>query len=219
MDIQMPGMDGTEALRWFRRGPGDRFAFVTPPATPVVAVTANALDGDAERFLALGFDDYLSKPLRHSQLHDMLTRRLPPRAAAADDREPGGAPAPADPYAALAGALDADALERLRELDPGDKNGLLPRVLQAFETSIERLLGQLADARRDDDIAGMRHVAHTLKSSAASIGALELSRICADIERRIREQRTEGLGTLLDDMVAQSDRVRAVLKPVLRSAP
>ncbi|MGC4062661.1 MAG: response regulator [Aquabacterium sp.] len=50
MDIQMPGMDGIEALNLFRRGPGGRFAFLTPADTPVVAVTANALDGDEERF-------------------------------------------------------------------------------------------------------------------------------------------------------------------------
>ncbi|WP_457836249.1 response regulator, partial [Staphylococcus aureus] len=55
MDIQMPGMDGIEALNLFRRGPGGRFAFLTPADTPVVAVTANALDGDEERFLNLGF--------------------------------------------------------------------------------------------------------------------------------------------------------------------
>ncbi|RZI81566.1 MAG: response regulator, partial [Rubrivivax sp.] len=59
MDIQMPGMDGVEALGWFRRGSNNRFSFITPSDTPVIAVTANALDGDEERFLGLGFDDYL----------------------------------------------------------------------------------------------------------------------------------------------------------------
>jgi len=58
-------------------------------------------------------------------------------------------------------------------------------------------------------------VAHTLKSSSASVGALELSRICADIERRLREQDTGELQPLLDDMVEQSRRVRAALRPVL----
>jgi len=50
MDIQMPGMDGIEALQWFRRGASGRFPFMTPPRTPVVAVTANALDGGRAAF-------------------------------------------------------------------------------------------------------------------------------------------------------------------------
>ena len=95
----------------------------------------------------------------------------------------------------------------------------MPRVLKAFDSSLERLLGQLRDARAGNDMTAMRHVAHTLKSSSASVGALELSRLCADIEQRAREQQTEGLEPLLDDMVAQADRVRAVLKPVLDGFP
>ena len=143
---------------------------------------------------------------------------MPPRhllLAAAEPPPTGGAGAPRDPIAELAGVLDAESLERLRELDPQGANGLLPRVLRAFDNSLERLLGQLADARERSDAVAMRHVAHTLKSSSASVGALELSRICADIERRLREQDTGELQPLLDDMVEQSRRVRAALRPVL----
>ncbi|MEW6707440.1 MAG: ATP-binding protein [Pseudomonadota bacterium] len=224
MDIQMPGMDGTEALQWFRRGPSRRFPFITPSDIPVVAITANALDGDEERFLALGFDGYLSKPFRQSQLHMMLRRRLSP--AAPDDGNPHkgagpAAPGPAQPQAlgALKGVLDAQALERLRELDPTGANGLLARVLKAFEGSLQRLLQQLQDARGTADLAAMRHVAHTLKSSAASVGALELSKLCAEIERSIRQEETEGLEGLLDGMVAESARLLAALKPALESSP
>ncbi len=218
MDIQMPGMDGIEALHRFRRGPSRRFPFATPAQTPVVAVTANALGGDQERFLALGFDDYLSKPFRQSQLHTMLKRRLAPAAPDSGLPPTGGGPAPEpapEPFGALDGVLDAQALERLRELDPTGANGLVGRVLKAFEGSLQRLLQQLQDARGVADLAGMRHVAHTLKSSAASVGALELSRLCADIERRIRQEETEGLDGLLDGMVAESGRVLAALKPAL----
>jgi PAS domain S-box-containing protein len=224
MDIQMPGMDGTEALQWFRRGPGRRFDFRTPPGTPVVAVTANALDGDEERFLAQGFDGYLSKPFRQSQLHTMLRRCLPPASPSvgsdAEGARSGGQgafPAPAELGAAqpLVAVLDPQALDRLRELDPTGANGLLQRVLKAFEASLQRLLQQLRDARQPADYATMRHVAHTLKSSSASVGALELSRLCAEIERRVRQDDTEGLDGLLDGMVAESDRVLAALHSAL----
>jgi len=144
---------------------------------------------------------------------------MPPRHLLLATAEPpstgSAAGAPRDSLAELAGVLDAESLERLRDLDPQGANGLLPRVLRAFDNSLERLLGQLAEARERGDTVAMRHVAHTLKSSSASVGALELSRICADIERRLREQDSGELQPLLDDMVTQSRRVRAVLRPVL----
>jgi PAS domain S-box-containing protein len=199
MDIQMPGMDGVEALNWFRRSRSGRFNFLTPTETPVIAVTANALGGDEERFLELGFDDYLSKPFRQSQLLAMLSKRLRPAAPVDPDSSPTGgvaAPAPAVPAAPAAaadGVLDAGALDRLRELDPSGENQLLERVMKAFDTSLERLLPQLQDAQASHDLTGIRHVVHTLKSSSASIGALKMSQICAEIEAMVRREATQGM--------------------------
>ncbi len=70
MDVQMPEMDGLEAVRSIREGrpPG------VDPALPVVALTAYALEGDRERFLAAGMDDYLSKPIREQDLGRILAR-------------------------------------------------------------------------------------------------------------------------------------------------
>ncbi|MBL8302716.1 MAG: response regulator, partial [Ideonella sp.] len=222
MDIQMPGMDGVEALSWFRRGSGSRFTFVTPPDTPVIAVTANALDGDEGRFRALGFDDYLSKPFRQSQLLAMLTQRLRPQAPAGDaDAGSGPAPAPqalATPAAAPAaqsGVLDAAALARLRELDPQGKNRLLERVSQAFDTSTTRLLPMLHDALRANNLAGVRHVAHTLKSSSASIGALRLSQQCAELEAQIRLDRVENLAPQVQGITDEIEVVLQALKKLM----
>jgi CheY-like chemotaxis protein len=215
MDIQMPGMDGTEALRWFRGGPSGRFRFVTPADTPVVAVTANALGGDEERFLGLGFDDYLSKPFRQGQLLAMLKRRLPLSAPAGDDDAKGAAPAAQPLVGDAGGVLDAEALSRLRELDPTGQNQLLPRVLRTFLSSLERLIPQLDDARRADDSAGIRHVAHTLKSSSASIGALKLSQLCAAIEKAVRQEQPASLPELLEQMDAEVERVRSALQQML----
>lgn len=207
MDIMMPGMDGVEAVNWFRRGPGARFQFKTPSTTPVIAVTANALEGDEERFLSLGFNDYLSKPFRQNQLLTMLTRylRTHPAMALPPGRGSGsGLPpvapetpsppaAPPLPRAPVGGGavLDRTALERLRELDPNGQNKLMQRVVSAFETSVARMVPQVQQASRHNDRDGMRHVAHTLKSSSASIGALRLSKMCADLESIIRLQRSD----------------------------
>jgi len=205
MDIQMPGMDGVQTLSWLRRGPGGRFDFETPPSVPVVAITANALAGDEERYRALGFDDYLSKPFRQSQLLAMLDKRLPatPEAAPAPaPAQPEAAPAPDDavPAQGVASVLDAGAIERLRELDPRGEGQLIERVVGAFETSVGRLIPQLHDAQRAGDLAGIRHVAHTLKSSSASVGAMKLSQMCAHTEAMIRQDRAENLDAAVDEI-------------------
>lgn len=68
MDIQMPKMDGYEATRAIRRLEGGK------KHTPIVALTANALQGDKEKCLSAGMDDYISKPFRSSDLEAMLMR-------------------------------------------------------------------------------------------------------------------------------------------------
>lgn len=111
--------------------------------------------------------------------------------------------------------LDAQALERLRELDPRGENKLVERVLHAFESSVARLLPQLEAARTDGDRAGMRHVAHTLKSSSASIGALALSKHCATVETMIRENSAEDLEAPLDALAAELDAVCRTIRSML----
>ena len=109
--------------------------------------------------------------------------------------------------------LDADALARLRDLDPSGKTHLLERVLKAFESSSGRLAVQFKDARARGDLQGIRHVVHTLKSSSASIGALALARICAEIESSIRTEPAADLASALDTMDRELD---AVLQAVTR---
>ena len=109
--------------------------------------------------------------------------------------------------------LDATALARLRELDPGDRTGLLNRILRIYTQSLERMLVQWRAARSAGDVSVMRHVAHTLKSSSASVGALRLSMLCADVEARLRDGRLEGIETQLDLLAAESERILAGLLP------
>ena len=119
-------------------------------------------------------------------------------------------PRPADLPAP--GVLDEQALARLRELDPGGQSGLVVRVLATYVRSLTSLLEQLHVARQDADLQGQRHVVHTLKSSSASVGALKLSELCADIERRLREGLTEGLEGLFDDLTTEGQRVLVALR-------
>jgi len=113
--------------------------------------------------------------------------------------------------------LDPEAIRRLRELDPSGGNKLLERVVAAFSTSLDRLLPELARAREGDtlDLAVVRHVSHTLKSSSASLGATALSARCADIETQAREGRCEGLSEQLDAMLQDIQQVRTALAALL----
>ena len=96
--------------------------------------------------------------------------------------------------------LDPEALARLTELDPTGENKLLERVLRAFQSSAARLMPQLEAAHLSGDVATIRLVAHTLKSSSASIGALGLSQVCAQVEALIRAESGESLDPLLHGM-------------------
>jgi HPt (histidine-containing phosphotransfer) domain-containing protein len=119
---------------------------------------------------------------------------------------------PINPIPAYASELDAEALERLRALDPSGANALLERVLATFRGSLERLVPQMRDGRHKGDPQAVRHVAHTLKSSSASVGALRLSQLCAEVEQALR--RNAGLGsvdTQLDELLDEVQRLLAVL--------
>jgi HPt (histidine-containing phosphotransfer) domain-containing protein len=120
---------------------------------------------------------------------------------------------------AVSGRLDDDALGRLRELDPAGRTGLVGRVMRAFDTSARRLRSSLHDARVTGDLLGIRHVVHTLKSSSASIGALHLSALCAEIENMIRNESTERLDSHVGAMELELELVLEAIKPLLGPTP
>ncbi len=115
----------------------------------------------------------------------MLKRSTTCRAPIDGEAQGGGEPASAADSAG-SGQLDPIALQRLHELDPQGKGKLFERVVQAFNTSTNRLLPQMRLAGQTGDMNGVRHVAHTLKSSSASLGATRLSALCAELEHQMR---------------------------------
>jgi histidine phosphotransfer protein HptB len=114
--------------------------------------------------------------------------------------------------------LDPAALANLAQLDPTGANRLMQRVLTTYRSSMARLLAQLAQARTDGDPAAMRLVAHTLKSSSASVGALVLSALCSDAERALRDGHLEAVPALLDQLVVESAKVDAAVLQLLGDA-
>jgi HPt (histidine-containing phosphotransfer) domain-containing protein len=112
--------------------------------------------------------------------------------------------------------LDATALARLRELDPDGRHGVVVRVLEAFEASLGRLLGQLREEPDAGDAAVVAGIAHTLKSSSASVGALALSARCAEIERRLREGADGDLQADVQRLLAEGEAALRAVGSMLR---
>lgn len=117
--------------------------------------------------------------------------------------------------AASYGVLNAEAIRRLRELDPTGESRLLTRVFQAFETSLNRLLPQLEQARDTADAATVRLVAHTLKSSSATIGAMQLSKVCAEVESLAQEARLDTASSGIAQILLEAQAVREALRQLI----
>lgn len=218
MDCHMPVMDGFEATRQIRRRDGRR------PRLPIIAMTAGALDGDRERCLAAGMDDYLAKPVHAATLEATLLRWVPePEAWPVPGFVPqplavtGGAGATALPAAMP--ALDQDRITMLRELGPEDGRGLLPEAAAAFRGDLPARVDALEAAVNDSDGPALAQAAHALKGSAANIGAAAVAGICAELEGLGRRGTPDGGTPLLRRLEEELQRLNAELDTALEVAP
>ena len=169
-DVHMPGLDGyelTTAIRDLERSQGRS-------RTPILAITANVLQGEAERCLDAGMDDYLSKPVTIPDLARKLAQWLPrPVAAAPEAPEPDGP-----------GVVSMDILLDLAGGDPSSALG----VLQDFLVAAEEDLGRMDEGLSRRDAALFTRHAHRLKGASAMVGALPLAKAAAELEAAGRGQ-------------------------------
>jgi HPt (histidine-containing phosphotransfer) domain-containing protein len=145
--------------------------------------------------LQAGFSDYLAKPVRREELDAALARWVrEPAASIAAPLEP--APpvpiAPAD-VALVSGAapIDLTAIELIRDMERRGATRLLERLVSTYVATAARLVAQAAYALKAGDGASLQHAAHTLKSSSANLGAIELSRRFGVLERHARDGKLE----------------------------
>ncbi len=152
MDCQMPEMDGYEAARRIRAMEG------TVANTPIIALTAHAMEGERQKVLDAGMDDYLAKPVRFAALEKTLRHwvALPPATL-----PPPGLPAE-DRSAAL-------SLEAHQLLDPTASRSA--RVLSLCLTQLPETVAAMEHAAKQQEIEQLRGLAHRLKGSCLSIGA------------------------------------------------
>ena len=174
MDCHMPEMDGYQATREWRR--------LETGATrlPIVALTANALDGDREICIAAGMDDYLSKPFKREQLAKILSRFVgsPTNANAGTASARGETPPISNEV------IDQKALDNIRSLGSG--NELLRKVLQAYLSTAPKLIEEYSRGLASGNVEQVHRAVHTLKSSSANVGAVRLSDLCKQIEAQVR---------------------------------
>jgi len=228
MDCQMPVMDGFAATTEIRRREQQHGH---ARSLPIIAITANALQGDREACLAAGMDDYLSKPFTQQALGQTIARWINlPRAApgllAAQEADScsllpatatllASAPAPMPASPASDSAINTQALANIRALSSSNGEALLERVLHAYLADTPPHLQALHTAIAAGNTDQLRKTAHTLKSSSANVGALALSQRCKDLEQLGRNNTTAGAAELLADMERSFQAVRQALGALL----
>ena len=209
MDCQMPKLDGYATTRrfreWERRSGRER--------TPIIAVTANALSGDAARCFETGMDNYLSKPFTIEGLYAMLERYAREEPA---NRDAAPTPAPASlapetvPSPPTGSAVDLAVIDRLRKLNPANGH-LLARLTEVYISSSTTLIATLRCALAAGEMAGIAQAAHSLKSSSSSMGGTLLAGLCTELETRSRGGDVAGLEKLIGHTADEHQRVLLAL--------
>ena len=213
MDCQMPVMDGFAATAAIRR---DEREAGRGPILPIIAITANALQGDREACLAAGMDDYLSKPFAQQELAAVIGRWIGMPLAATVHHDDAPPRLPAASIAVIQrDAINRVALEKIRALSRERGDALVDKVIAAYVDDTPQQLTTLRRAIDGQDTGNVRRVAHTLKSASANVGADTLATLCRDMERLGRADTTEGANTLLGNMEREFQAVRHSLTAIL----
>ena len=205
-DLHMPEMDGFELAKEIRAAESGR------KHMPIVALTANALKGEREHCLAAGMDEYLSKPVQLEDLRRILEKYLPGGEAAAAV-EPVRA-ALASSAEAAAAPVNVHVLEEL----VGDDAETIREMLLDFRASAEKIAAELHAAYQAGQLTAAGALAHKLKSSARSVGALALGELCAAMEQAGKKSDAAELAVLLPQFDVQLIAVKAYLETCSRKA-
>ena len=209
-DCHMPNMDGyalTGALRDLEMDSGRRL--------PVVAITANALQGEAERCLAAGMDDYLSKPLEMPKLKAMLARRLP-----VDHGDVSVSPEAEIQLESAPTSTDGRSVVNLKVLTDmfGQDMDLIGEIVGDFIKPSRDIIGEIdagVEARNADAVG---KAGHKLKSSSRAIGADALADICAALEQAGKGGDWDGIEKFYPDLHSAFDDVVSFIEDLAKQS-
>ncbi|MDB6062545.1 MAG: histidine kinase [Verrucomicrobiaceae bacterium] len=193
-DLHMPEMDGYELTRQIRAEENKTQTVPEPRHLTIIALTANALQGEADHCRAAGMDDYLSKPLRLADLKAMLAQWLPFVVAIKLPTEINSdSELAATHLDAVVPAVDIRILNSLIGDDPATTSDFL----NEFRVSAARIAFDLKKACAEFNSQQAGAQAHKLKSSARAVGALVLGHLCQELETAGDADDTEALAALL----------------------
>lgn len=200
MDCHMPQMDGYETTARIRALEAGKAHI------PIIAMTANVQQGDSERCLAAGMDDYLPKPLKLDLIRAKLQHWLAPQGCESL-REMDH---PCIDLATLTSddALDGNVFSELRE----SMGGAFSRLIEVFLEDIPLYLRSLEKAIAEGDGQALADLAHSVKGSARNLGANRLAAVCKQLEDLGRSESIDGGAHLLTTLATEYELVKAVLQ-------
>jgi CheY-like chemotaxis protein len=198
MDVQMPGMDGFKATEKIRENETR-----TGRHVHIVAMTANALKGDREQCLAVGMDDYLSKPIQREELNELLDRYRCLAPVAPPDLPKPGNVSSADVNPAIFNLEDA-----LGRTD-GERD-LLKELIFHFEEDATERLEELQTSIRQADYVNVRKIAHSLKGTSANLACTRLREKAEHLENQALK------GESAELMLSKWDELRQELGELIR---
>jgi CheY-like chemotaxis protein len=203
MDCQMPEMDGFEATAEIRKREGSL------SHTPIIAMTADAMQGDRERCLQAGMDDYVAKPVNPEMLEVVLNRWLPQTATTPSHSSPVTPSVVASTESEE--PIDETTLNGLRELTGQDDPAFFANLLTEFLSDTSRQLATLQSSFKKGSPLDCARAAHGLKGSANNLGAKKMALLCAEIQVSGKREDLGALADLIERLEDEYTRVRGRL--------
>jgi len=206
MDVQMPVMDGLEATRLVRSAE----RAVRNHQIPIIAMTAHAIEGDRQKCLEVGMNDYVSKPVSPQALAEVLKQWLPPTAAQGANASAAAEPATALPPADLAVVFDrAGFVARMMH-----DEALVQLVSQSFMQDIPLQLKTLDSLLHAGDALALQRHAHSVKGAFANVGAERLREAAFKIEQAARANDLPAAAGYMRGLPSQFDELKQAMTQV-----
>ncbi len=212
MDIQMPEMDGLEATRHIR----DVHSSVLDHEVPIVAMTAHALQGDREKCLQAGMNDYVSKPIVPHVLAEALEKWLPEGTAPAVEEKPGKSEAGVSGTAGEAVAPVFDRAGMMARL-MGDE-GLARRIAEGFLEDIPKQIETLKTYLKEGDVARTQRQAHTIKGASANMGGEAMRAVAFGMEKMAKAGDLDAVMANLPELDAQFDLLKKTMNRSIKQS-